>query len=346
MKAAAAAGASEVPNKTDATGTIPEGATPTPEERFKRIVHAVSDSLDADIFYYNGQIAPLNTYKAIEMLRSRPRRTNVLLVMVTAGGDPAAAYRFARALQELYTRFTVLVTGYCKSAGTLIACGAHELVFGPHGELGPLDVQMSKRDHLFEMQSGLTVNAALTALHVRAYSAFKHFLLQIEIESEGAITVATAGDFAVRLTTGLFAPLYKQVDPFHVGEAARAMGIAQYYGARLSHIGQNLPDSSLTKLMGFYPSHGFVIDRVEAETIFSRVRQARGDEVPMVDMLISIGAYLPNGETAECEMQFLNDPRPTPHDPGGIHAPQHTPTEHGTSPDDEGGLPAAGAGSE
>jgi ClpP class serine protease len=40
------------------------------------------------------------------------------------------------------------VSGYCKSAGTLIALGANELAFGEHGELGPLDVQIAKRDEV------------------------------------------------------------------------------------------------------------------------------------------------------------------------------------------------------
>ncbi len=35
-------------------------------------------------------------------------------------------------------RVTLWVIGPCKSAGTLVAIGAHEIAFAPHGELGPL----------------------------------------------------------------------------------------------------------------------------------------------------------------------------------------------------------------
>jgi ClpP class serine protease len=95
----------------------------------------------------------------------RKRRKNAILILVTEGGDPDAAYRIARCFQEHYELFTCIVPGYCKSAGTLITIGAHELVMTDGGELGPLDIQMSKKDELWESQSGLTVAAALNALH-------------------------------------------------------------------------------------------------------------------------------------------------------------------------------------
>lgn len=63
-----------------------------------------------------------------------------------------------------YERFTLFVSGLCKSAGTLVAVGAHELIMSDYGELGPLDVQMPKQDAVWEMQSGLTVMSTLNTL--------------------------------------------------------------------------------------------------------------------------------------------------------------------------------------
>ena len=45
--------------------------------------------------------------------------------------------------------------------------GAHELVVSDHGELGPLAVQMSKKDELWLTQTGLTVTDTLRSLHGR-----------------------------------------------------------------------------------------------------------------------------------------------------------------------------------
>lgn len=329
---------------TDSTAPVHSGARErspleepeSDEQALVRVIEEVAERHSADILFYNGPIESANTYAAVELCRHRERRKNVVLILTTSGGEPDAAFRLARALQENYHTFAILVPGFCKSAGTLIALGAHEIVFGPHGELGPLDVQMSKRDHLLEMQSGLTVNAALTALQVRAYSAFEHFLLQTEIKSGGAITVATAGDFALRLTTGLFAPLYEQVDPFHVGEAARAMGIAQHYGRRLAAGTSNLSEASLSKLVSFYPSHGYVIDRKEAETIFTHVRSADGAELEMID-LIGEAACWPIDDDKGCRIRFLNTEPSFSRTPGGEdeQAAEHdvgAATEGGRSP--------------
>jgi len=84
----------------------------------------------------------------IKQCGKRKGRDNVLCIVVTNDGDADTAYRAARCLQSRYERVTVLVSGMCKSAGTLLALGAHDLVFSQYGELGPLDVQLMKADDL------------------------------------------------------------------------------------------------------------------------------------------------------------------------------------------------------
>jgi membrane-bound ClpP family serine protease len=140
----------------------------TPEERAlqrKSAANLVGQSLGADVLLYNGPIMRPIDMAFHSVCRTREHKAkNVVLLLITEGGDPDAAYRMSRGLQEHYERFSCLVPGWCKSAGTLIAVGAHDLIFTGTGELGPLDVQMSKRDDLIEMQSGQTVVAALTRI--------------------------------------------------------------------------------------------------------------------------------------------------------------------------------------
>ena len=45
----------------------------------------------------------------------------ILLILVTEGGNPDAAFRIARTLQCMYEHFYCAISGFCKSAGTLIA---------------------------------------------------------------------------------------------------------------------------------------------------------------------------------------------------------------------------------
>jgi membrane-bound ClpP family serine protease len=106
-------------------------------------------------------------------LRCHERGT---LVLSTLGGDPHAAYRIARFLKYCYKRFYLYVFGYCKSAGTIIALGADEIIMSVRGELGPLDVQMIKPDEFTERSSGLDISIALEEVASRAFGTFEgHF---------------------------------------------------------------------------------------------------------------------------------------------------------------------------
>lgn len=249
------------------------------------IATEIADNNDTDIFLYNAEVTRSSSRKILDEMRDYRRRTNILLILVTEGGDPDAAYRISRCLQNHYQKVTVLISGYCKSAGTLIALGAHDLVYSDQGEIGPIDVQMSKKDELWEMQSGLTVNAALTALHEKAFLAFEHFFMRIKADSDGAVTLKTATEIAAKLTSGLFAPIYSHIDPLHVGEAGRAMSIARQYGLRLAKVGKNLRRETLERLISGYSTHGFVIDADEASNLFLQVRNTSEAEQRLLNLM-------------------------------------------------------------
>jgi hypothetical protein len=209
----------------------------------------------------------------------------VLVLLVTSGGDADAAYKIARALQRYYTRFSASIPGYCKSAGTIVATGAHELIIHDHGELGPLDVQMRKPDELWETSSGLTVMEALTTLEQQAYRMLEDCFLSIKGGSGGQVTFKTATEVAVKTVTGLLHPVFEQIDPMHVGEAGRAMNVGSNYGERLGRYGENLRPHALAQLVAGFSSHSFVIDREEAATYFENVREPTPDEEALADAL-------------------------------------------------------------
>lgn len=74
----------------------------------------------------------------------------------------------------------------------------------------------------------------------------------------------------------------------HVGEAGRSLEIAQKYGEILSQLSQNCRRGTLGELTRSYPSHGFVIDRFQAESLFNNVRQPRPGEIVLADQLGSV----------------------------------------------------------
>ena len=265
----------------------------------------VANELDADVIHYNGAILRDCDRQLIDQCIRRRRRKNVLLILVTMGGDADPAYRIARCLQTKYERFLFYVSGYCKSAGTLVAIRAHQLIVSDHGELGPLDVQMSKKDELWEAQSGLTVMDTLTMLQDNAFRAFETFFLTLMRNSGGAVTLRTATQIATEMTTGLFAPLYSQVDPLHIGEAGRATSIAAHYGRRLLDESQNIKVDALESITSEYPSHGFVIDRKEASIRFNRVREPTPNEAILADAL-GAQALRPNMDVQAPVFTFLS----------------------------------------
>ncbi len=275
------------------------------DDSYKQAANAIAAEADRDILLLNGPIVRPHDVTVANLCATRRRRRNLLFVLVTKGGDADAAYRIARCLQQTYEHFCFFVSGYCKSAGTLVATGAHELVIADGGELGPLDVQLSKEDELGETRSGLTVLAALSTLHKQAFAAFEYFLLQTKHRG-GTITTRTAIQVASELTGKLFAPIYNHVDAMHVGEAGRSLGISSKYGELLTTQGQNLKPGALDGLTADYPSHGFVIDHMQARGLFRHVRGPNSNEVTLAAQL-GDAALAPIAYPREPLIAFLND---------------------------------------
>jgi hypothetical protein len=267
------------------------------------VMRRIVDASNADILMFNSPIERPRDRRIIKLLSTRICKPNLLMILVTNGGDPDAAFRIARCIQNHYEKFTVCVSGACKSAGTLVLLGAHELAYSDHGEIGPLDIQMAKKDDLWGQESGLTVMTALTALYENAQDAFDHFLVSMTTSSGGRITVRTASEVAAKLTEALYSGISSQIDPIHMGEVNRSMAIAKEYGLRLMRKSKNFDEDDLQDLISGYPSHSFVIDKEEATTKFKNVRDCTPDEVALFEELEPFSLY----PSASPWIRFISD---------------------------------------
>jgi hypothetical protein len=257
---------------------------PVPAANLEKAREAAA-KIDADVFFYNGSIETPRDLECVESVHDHAGRKRALLFLVTNGGDPDAAYKMTRYFQEKYEHFTVVVSGKCKSAGTLIAVGAHELAFSPYGELGPLDIQLTKVDKFDQLQSGLTIQDSLNTLEARALGKFYEIVKDYMRANNGLLSFTSATKAASDFVTQLYAPVFSRIDPEEVGARARSMRIAADYGRRLSVKSQNLKPATLSVLAETYSSHSFVIDRQEAETLFLRVRSLDKNEAAVVNAL-------------------------------------------------------------
>ncbi|MGJ7529202.1 SDH family Clp fold serine proteinase [Variovorax sp. GB1P17] len=226
-----------------------------------------------DIITYSGMVMP-SGYDAICAALETKRSERALLVIASPGGDAHSGFRIARALQHVYGTFDALIPRYCKSAGTLIAIGASRLYLADKSELGPLDVQVKKNDEIVGRNSGLDIVQAVNYLKTQALDGFRTSLR--ELTEDVGISTRLASDISSKLTTGLFGPIFSQIDPMRLAEMQRALEIAFAYGNRLDEASKNLRVGGLQRLVVGYPSHDFVIDRKEARTIFTSVVQPTG----------------------------------------------------------------------
>lgn len=205
------------------------------------------------------------------------------LFLTTQGGSADAAYRIARCLRHHYKHLRVVIPSFCKSAGTLILIAANEIAIGDLGELGPLDVQVFKATELAERGSGLDIVAALEAVRSHTQHSFKRAML--DIRSWSRLSTKMAGEFAAKIAVGIAGPLYAQIDPNRLGEMNRKMRVAFEYGLRLDEYCLNLKEDALDRLVGYYPSHGFVIDRKEAKELFREVCVPNDQEYAFIESM-------------------------------------------------------------
>lgn len=102
------------------------------EERGCRLVVMI-DQITADISI---------THFA-ELLHDVPGDCDLHLMLCSPGGDGEVAIRLARMAQAACNNLVVLVPEMAKSAATIVALGADQLIMGPTSDLGPIDPQVA-----------------------------------------------------------------------------------------------------------------------------------------------------------------------------------------------------------
>lgn len=102
----------------------------------KMNVDQLAGRLNADVYAVTAGITDRCGNRFIEVVRGiKNKRENAILILTTQGGSADAAYQMARCVKKHYKKFTLFVFGHCKSAGTLIAVGADEIVMSEFGQL-------------------------------------------------------------------------------------------------------------------------------------------------------------------------------------------------------------------
>ena len=93
------------------------------------------------------QIDPDSVSLFAELLYGADPALDLHLLLRSPGGDGEVAVRLARMAQAACRRFVVVVPDIAKSAATIFALGAHEIIMGPTSDLGPIDPQVFVPEH-------------------------------------------------------------------------------------------------------------------------------------------------------------------------------------------------------
>src|SRR6202012_4408435 len=140
----------------------------------REVANSIANRDGCDIYLYNGTIERESDLEFMICLNSKKSKTRDIcrLILITDGGDPDAAYKIATYLQDKFATVQLMLSGKCKSAGTLVAIGASELIFSPYGEMGPLDVQVPGKDRSTGMASVLNLTEGFSRLEQRSLDTY------------------------------------------------------------------------------------------------------------------------------------------------------------------------------
>jgi hypothetical protein len=188
---------------------------------------------------------------------------SLAVLLESPGGSPVSAFRIARLFQRRVKRFAVVVPQFAKSAATLLALGANQLVLGRDAELGPLDLQVfDLREERYE--SALNAVQSLERLGAHALSTVDQTmqLLMRRLPKTSDVLLPLALEYVATLLK----PLFEKVDTIDYSRKSRDLKMAEEYAARLmrKQYGFARGRAIARKLVENYPAHGFVIDREEA----------------------------------------------------------------------------------
>jgi hypothetical protein len=121
------------------------------EDRYLRqsLIKTYEENHDCRLVVVIDQITDISVTLLAELLHDVDGSSDLHLMLSSPGGDGEVAVRLARMAQAACRRFVVVVPEIAKSAATILALGAHEVLMGPTSDLGPIDPQVFLPDRGF-----------------------------------------------------------------------------------------------------------------------------------------------------------------------------------------------------
>jgi hypothetical protein len=205
-------------------------------------------------------------FKGLQASRAKMQSGKPLAILIESpGGEPDQAFRIGRMLQRCTNnQLTAVVPQYAKSAATLIALAAKNLILGRDGELGPLDVQIFDADRE-DFGSALNTVQSLERLNAFAMTAVDQTMFLLAKRTGKRTDVLLP--HVLNYVATFLKPLLDKIDTADYTKKSRDLKLTVEYAVRLmkANYGFVRAKRIAGQLVEKYPTHGFVIDRAEAE---------------------------------------------------------------------------------
>lgn len=229
-----------------------EGGTDKTQTFAKRIINqylqqeakkfACLNNYNLLILFDKGSLVKSDADNIYNAITSFTDNKPILLVLFSGGGSAGSAYLIGKLCRE-YSKgnFIVSVPRYAKSAATLLCCAANEIHMGSLSELGPIDPQIDDLPAL-GLKNSIEHLAELAKKYPEASEMFAKYL-------------------------------HLSLNLVNIGYYERVAESALQYSERLLETHEDIlpkkPKEIAFDLVYKYKDHGFVIDKEEAEQIFS-----------------------------------------------------------------------------
>lgn len=196
---------------------------------------------------------------------------NLDVVLQTPGGDIDAAFLYAKLLRKSAKKLNIIVPLYAKSAGTLMCLIADKILMTELSELGPLDTQIRESQEGDSPEYNSALNGFKALEQIQQHNIATLDLVTKLVVARSGMKIAEATHLATEFAGHTSGTLYKHLNPFKIGDAARALEIGEYYGKMILERYKNWNErdaaSIINTLVYKYPSHGFAIDFEELQKL-------------------------------------------------------------------------------
>jgi len=233
---------------------------------------------------FSASIDPEDEISIYKLLKEKKEKKKELLILLdTSGGNVHSAVKIMDTLRTQYNQINIAIPQEAKSSGTMMCCGANNLIMSSISELGPLDKPMIHPNDETARISALDIIKSIDGMLDTAQQREKDFAK--EVNNDFGIPIKQSLQLASESISKLISPMLCREDVKIYNQAQRLLVIAQKYATELldahmlkyidrKKLKERIIDMTTRQLIWAYPDHSFAIRRDELREWFFIVKNS------------------------------------------------------------------------